>query len=178
VTQDVPLGSPATVDLVISELGEYTSPSLGAFDLYVDFNPAVLRFSFYEMGPFLGNISSGEAQDLSLLQSYPGWYLGQVNFAELSLLSADELNNLQPSNFTIATITFDTIALGSSYLYLWYNTGGIGDENGDPLDVYLRPGNVNVTSVPEPATILLISVGLAGLGGVRYFKSKKLLKKS
>jgi len=156
VTQDVPLGSPATVDLVISGLGNYTSPSLGVFDLDILYDPTILSFSSYTLGPYLG-----EAWDLSWGEVMPG----DVNLAELSLLLPDELNSLQPSSFTLASLTFDTLSLGTSNLEL--SIYALGDEWGDPFPlIATESGNVNVTSVPEPATLtyLLIASGLAGIG--------------
>ncbi len=171
VTQDVALGNPAIVNLFITDLGNYESPSLGAFDLYVYYDPAILSFSGYTLGPFLGDTMLGDAQDLSWGEISPG----TINFSELSLLGVDELNALQPGAFTLASLTFDTIALGSSALHLWYNIGGLSDEYGLPLyeqyDVYLQPGNINV--VPEPATFILVGSGLAGIAGVRFLRKKR-----
>jgi len=168
LTQDVNLGQQAVVDVVISGLGDYDSPSLGVFDFDVLYDPTILSFSSYSLGDYLGDILLGEAMDLSWGEIGPG----DVNLFELSLLSPDELNLLQPSSFTIATLYFDTLSLGTSYLEFSIDPligQGFGDEYGKPLDVSLQSGSVNV--VPEPGTLLLVGSGLLGVG---YLRRKRL----
>lgn len=163
VTQNVTLGNPAVVDLFISGLGNYQSPSLGVFDLDIGYNPAVLSLSGYVLGPYLGNISLGEALDLSLGETASG----SVNIAELSLLSSSELDAIQPGSIILASLTFNTLFLGTSPLGLTVNA--LGDANGDPVLANIQNGSISVssTSVPEPCTFLLVCSGLAGIA---YFR--------
>jgi hypothetical protein len=167
VSQNVSLGSPAVVDLFISGLGDLTAPSLSTFDLDVTFDSSILSFSSAAYGdPVLG-----DQLDLfgfgSIITTTPG--AGYVNLFELSLDSIDDLNNLQAGAFTLATLTFDTIGIGTSPLGLSVNA--LGDENGDSLDAYIQSGSVNVrgNAVPEPGTLLLVCSGLAGIG---FFRRK------
>lgn len=174
------LGDMLSVDLVVSGLGEYGPDSLGTFDLEIIYDSSVLAFSGYELGGFLGDTFFGEAISLG------EWSSGQVNIAEESLLDADKfsgpayfgpyLDEIQPGSFTLATLSFDTIALGKSTLNLGYST--FGDGFGNPLTLENNPFadiTVSAAPVPEPASILLFSTGLAGLATtLRKRKNKNI----
>ena len=88
--------------------------------------------------------------------------VGAVNVFELSLDSETDLNNLQADSFTLATLTFDALAIGSSTLSLVVNS--FGDALGDPLDVTIQNGTINVVgaTVAEPTTLGLLVIGVMG----------------
>jgi len=161
-SQIVPVGESVSVDLVISGLGNYSEPSLGAFDLNITYNPAILDFTGYTLSSYLGDISLWEAVDLSWGETT----LGTINLAELSFLSVSELDSLQPESFTLATLTFDTLAIGTSSLDI--SIIALGDAYGNPLSADVQSGVI--APVPEPATFILIGFGLGGIGILRRRK--------
>ncbi|MBI5740773.1 MAG: PEP-CTERM sorting domain-containing protein [Nitrospirae bacterium] len=157
--QDVILGNVANVDLFISGL---TDVSVGAYDLDIHYNPAVLSFNSISFGPALGFSISFFDEVIP----------GSLNFFEFSLESPTDLNDGQPDNFVIASLSFNTLALGISPLGV--SIIDLGDAYGEGLLADTRSGNIEVVSgnvpIPEPSTILLSGIGLAGLG---FFRRKK-----
>ncbi len=145
--QAVSPGEDISVGLVISGLGDYSAPSLGAFDITVGFDPSLLSFSDYTLGPYLGDLSLGEAMDVSSGQVSAD----SVNLVELSFLDVASLEALQPSSFTIATLTFEGLQAGNASFH--FSINAIGDEYGNPL--------------PEPRTVLLLSLALVGIAAFR-----------
>jgi hypothetical protein len=154
--QEVPVGTSVSVDVVISGLGDFTSPSLGAFDLDIAFDPSILSLSSVVFGPFLGDISLAEA----IASDTPG--VGTVNVFEVSFLLDFELDALQPGSFPLVTLNFDTLNSGTSPLTITSAT--LSDAFGYLLSYTASEGSVTVT--PEPGTWVLMLSGLAGLLGI------------
>ena len=169
ISQDVLLGNPVDVELTISGLGNYSPDSLSTFDLNIGFDPAILDFSSVSYGdPVLGDQLDLLGVGFPIITTTPS--VGSVNLFELSFNTVDELNNSQADSFTLTTLTFDTLFLGTSSLDISVNT--LGDANGNQLTYSLESGSINV--IPEPATILLLSSGLAGLGFLRKKKKNQV----
>lgn len=119
------LGAPVEVQLQISQLGDGTAPSLGAFDLVISFDPAVLTFDSVAFGgmlsPVLGSVSD------SMLDTAAG----TLNLFEVSLELPATLDNGQPGQFLLASLHFSATGSGTSALNL--SDVLLGDANGDPL---------------------------------------------
>lgn len=174
-SQTVDLFDQATVDLVISGLGDFSPDSLGTFDVDIGFDASILQ---------LDTVTFGTQLDITMLGSIQGVGIdntaGIVDIFELSLDFYGELDILQPGEFVLASLTFDTIGVGTSGLNLLNHpvTGDpligpvFGDSLGFPLDVDLTDGSITVVRdgtqpIPEPGTIFLLGSGLLGIAGLR-----------
>lgn len=157
-SQSVDVGSPTTVELVISGLGDGTAPSLGTFDLDVGFDSSILSFTGATFGNQLDLFGLGSLQDVIA-------GVGTVNLFELSLDLADDLDTLQAGSFLLATLSFDALASGSSTLSISVNA--LGDSLGAPLEAEVIGRTIrsvgNVGAVPEPTTLPLLGIGVLAM---------------
>jgi len=151
-------GDSISFDLVISNLGNFSPVSLGAFDISVGFDASALSFAGYSLGDFLGSLALLEAIDASV-----GDVGGAVNVAEVSLLSALDLDTLQPASFVLATLNFNVINLtGGAVTQLSILSGPVlGDAFGAPIAV-TGLGSASIASIPAPGTLVLLSASIFG----------------
>jgi hypothetical protein len=163
-------GDSISLDLIISGLGEFTSDTLGAFDISVGFDNSALSFSSYNLGGLLGDVGLAEALDAST-----GALGGTVDLAEVSLLSNLALDALQPSSFILATLNFDVINLAAGMTTQLSVLQGavLGDVYGGSLAV-AGTGSASIEAIPVPGTLLLL---IASLGGWLMFTNVALTRR-
>jgi len=169
VSQIVPVGEPVSVDLVISGLGDGEFPSLGGFDLFIEYDPTILALSDVSFG----DPTLGDQLDVSGDGSYYDYSSHSSNVEYLFGLSYNlpwDLNDLQKPSFVLATLTFDTLSVGTSSLEIVnpdppIYVSRLSDELGNALGFERESGSI--APVPEPATFILFGFGLGGIGILR-----------
>lgn len=165
-TQTVAPGGTVDLTLRISGLGNGVAPSLGAFDLDVSFDPALLTYDSLTFGdPGLGDLLgpiSGSATGSTL-----DAVTGSLNLFGVSLDLPADLDLGQPDQFVLASLRFLATGVGSTSVGL--ENVVLGDANG----AVLVPDAVRgaalsiraVTGVPDegpmaPAAFLLAVLSL------------------
>lgn len=147
-TQAVTLGQTVSVDADISGIGAPGAQEVGSFDIFVQFDAALLSPAGITFGTELGDPNLFDALTAS---SFGAKF---VEAAEVSLLSNADLDLLQPSTFTLATLSFTALSSGTaSFVFLG---GPIDNGDGD-----LIAGTKTVA--PEPCSGLLVAVAFAAL---------------
>jgi hypothetical protein len=133
---------------------------IGTYDITLLFDSSILADPTVSFGSLLG------APDNSIAGP-PNFALGSVEVPEVSLLF--DLSS-QPANFTLFTLDFLATGIGTSRIA--FDSIILGDVNGVPIrDFVSTGGEITVEAgqvvVPEPGTILLMGIGLAGLAACR-----------
>lgn len=151
----VNLGDSVEVQVRISGLNEASAPSLGVYDVKVDFDATLFSFNSLVWGDAsLGNqLDIGGFGSLQDSNSGAGW----LSAFELSFDDALDLQLLQREEFTLFSIFFSAIAIGSGDFSLTANA--LGDAYGSDLLIdTINNTRVKITgvSVPEPSSLLLL----------------------
>lgn len=147
-------GDTLAVDLEISGLGDFASPSLGAFKTDILFDDAILDFDSVVYGALLGDPDplSFETDIVTTTGA------GLVTLDEFSFLFDFELDALQPETFSLATLNFTGQAVGTSALT--FGDVDLSDAVGNTLSPTLNTGSIQVdpreTPMPIPATLALV----------------------
>jgi len=170
LSQSVTVGGSVAVDAVLSGLG--LSPGnqiVSAFDISVDFNSSIVGFSSGTLGTNFGALASFANPTAS--GSSISW-----NLTSAELDSA--LQGMQGNSVTLGTLNFHALALGSSSLS--YSYSDVTGLNSTALVPDLLTGNITVTDtgtvpVPEPSSLMLMSLGVLGMLSAKRRKTQALL---
>lgn len=154
----VALGDLVQVDVRVSGLTDHAAPSLGAYDLLVDFNYSLLEFSHVTWGDQLDLEGLGS---LTLFDDADADW-GTLGVAEISYDSITLLNDQQAGSFTLFSLFFTASALGNAGVYT--SMLGLSDAEGLALTADAVSG-AQVAVVPVPAALPLLASGLLLLLG-------------
>ena len=164
-----PGGNTVEVDLVISGLVTGSGPSLGAFDLFVAFNPAAISFTRAAFGdPVHGDQLSIASDALTDVERLPS----AVHILEVSLDDEDILNAKQLDTFVLATLDFVTGPFPAISDLTILNTTQfpalLVDAAGNPLANFtITQGRVNTTASPSTIPLLFAALLATIVGGCK-----------
>ena len=161
-TQTVALGSSVTVSAVLTGLEDGgLDEIIAAYDLSVSYDDAVLS---YAGGTFFGLSSD------TFLTSLGG---GTISWNSISYDSDAALQSAQGNSFTLATMVFNTLSTGTSALsYSYHDVTGL---NAATLNYATLPGSVTVNAVAEPSSLVLMSLAMMLMAGVKQRKALVVL---
>lgn len=164
VTSTVGTGQLVSLSIGIAGLGAGPDESLSACDLTLRYDPLSLLPLNVLFGTALGVVGT---------EAFASWNVlggpARVDVAMASLLPSAVLDASQPASFVLATVVFQALAPGTSQVFLdraiLADTSNVPGGNEISVDEAL-PAEVTVV-IPEPASIVLVGVGLAALSARR-----------
>lgn len=165
-------GDALRLNIAVDGLNNQSAPSLGSYDLALNFNSDLLSLTSIQWGDsILGNqldiAGFGSLQDA--INTALDSHIHSLNLFELSFDSANDLDQLQAGSFTLLSLLFATSNTGIANLDLQVNA--LSDAWGNALAADIINSSVtlgqNSTNVPEPSSYLLMTLGLIGLIAIR-----------
>jgi len=158
----IALGDTFAVQFTAVNFVDYGAPSLGAFDINVDFNSSVIRYSSMTWGNQLDILGFGSVRSFDSTQAQSG----HLNSYEVSLDDPADLDSLQAGNFVLFTLNFTAIDTGRSTLDLGIND--LSDSRGVSLSsTSISTPGIEVNAVPVPAALPLFASALLALTRLR-----------
>jgi adhesin HecA-like repeat protein len=145
-------GSSITLNVLISDISD-----LFGYQFSFNFNPAVLQATAVTEGSFLAGGGTTFSDPGTIDNT-----AGSISFVANSLIGA--LPGVSGSG-SLALISFNVTSVGSSLLS--FSDALFLDANLADITVTLQPLTLQAVAVPEPASYLLFSAGLAGLVALR-----------
>ncbi len=156
------VGEMLTADVVISDLGLFSPPSLSVFDIDLNFDNSLFA---------PGAVTFGDQLDLFGFGINPrgaSTVASTVNVFEISLDSPSDLDTLQLDRFLLFSVQFEALSAGVGVFDLAIIE--LGDSMADPLFASTTSATVQ-NVVPIPAAVWLFGSALAGLGWMRRRKT-------
>jgi hypothetical protein len=125
----VDLGDTADLFVGINGLGD--PPSLGAYDLTVNYDPTLFSFVSLTYGdPTIGDQLNLTGLGTNTAET-PG--VGSIEFSEVSLDDAETLDTMQASSFVLVTLEFQALNTNGVGTFSIADGGVLGDSSGSPL---------------------------------------------
>lgn len=137
---------------------------LTSFQFDLDFNPSIIQaLSFTDIGTDFAKAASSGGGSLTGITGFTNNTTGVLSGVADSMSGLITGTGLAPSG-VLADVTFKAVTVGSTTLAL--NNAFLTDA-GVPLNGNFTLINGQVT-VPEPSSLILLSVAVGGLGFVRW----------
>lgn len=170
-SQSVTLGNQATVEVILSGL-ESVSPNeiLAAYDIGLNYDPSALSYAsgtFYDLSAITLDGGIAPVPDFSVSTL--------IQWNSTSFASDVALQAAQGDSLTLATLVFDTLSVvtATPLILSYQDLTGLDSLKLDPS---IQNGSVTVTdgsaTVPEPATVVLMGLGVLGMTAARRGNAK------
>jgi hypothetical protein len=155
----VGVGDLFSVQVAVADLGLFSAPSLGAYDIDVAYDSS--RLSLQTV--VFGDAALADQLDLFGLGSQTSATpvaAGSYNVYELSFDAPSDLNTLQADAFGLFSVSFRALAAGEATISLGVND--LSDADGVSLPV-TTASNAQVSVVPLPGAAWLLLSGCGAL---------------